>query len=212
MMISDRRSLQVTSEFALWYFTKLSGPLRTKLSLGTLGLPQQRPNKIMSSNPSRGWIALISAGGRRAELPDFSYIQLVFRDSMHLPSMRWHLTSRSCSRLVSVWLCKSSRWHPTPSQALSGWEVWGRRALWDRPPAICINPRMWQWHTEGDLALCPLAADGRVQGSPAASLSWAPAHKSRQRRAWNLRLALELCMEKRIQCEIREMLITMSNY
>lgn len=68
-MMSNSWSLHVVSQFVVWYFMRLSDPLRTKSSLGTLSLPQERPNKIASSNPSRGWIALISAEGRRAKLP-----------------------------------------------------------------------------------------------------------------------------------------------
>lgn len=192
-----------------------SGPIRTKLSLGTLDLPHERPNKIMSSNPSRGQTALISAEGRRARFPDFiSYIQLQSSgSSCTSTSMTWDLTRRSNNGLLLAWLWKSSQWRRMSSQALSGSEMQGRWALWDRPPVICINPLMWQWHMEGNLALHPLAADGSVKGSTRPHCSPEPrlTTVTPAQSLLNLWPAPELCMEKKIQCEMREMLITMSN-
>lgn len=134
---------------------------------------------MMPSNPSRGWIVLISAEGRRAKLPDFiSYIQLQSSGTSHTSTpMTGDLTVGPT--MDCCWLgCES---HPSdvPHPAgLSGWETWGRWGLWDSPLAICINPLMWQWHGVKFGTASPCCWWQSQRQHTAASLSWAPTHNS----------------------------------
>lgn len=125
--------------------------------------------------------------------------------------MTWGLTGRSYSNLLLAWLQKSSQRLPTSSQALSGWGTPGASETDCQQSAF--NALVWRWHT--NLALRPLAADGRgspwPHGSPepwvtksnASHGDVVPAQSSPSPRP-----ALQLCMERKMQRKTREMLIT----